>query len=373
MRPKKIITRAVLTFMILFTMTACGNNTPEISTPNPLPTETNDNSENIAGPDNDDILVNNESNADLPKLTKIPVNTKSEDIHIYEKDLVELLSSGVRLRTDGKNLFLLNIIPSPIRNDFYIMPIGTDELYPVDIETPEEMVVAEFAFDVHGRMHLFVGKYDYANEDFEYYIRQLDENYQLNKVIDLSPYVEDNRMPRWFLILEDGTYYIQWAREQGGIIVSSEGALKHKFTRESLGIGQTRQAAIGKNGYIYIVHSYSDEKQEIARLNVDNCIVENVNPALYFPANEIFTAMSGGTDTNLLISSIYSGVWAFDTESGIMENRLSLTDISSGIHSETDFWNKLFLPDGRLLLIGQSENNTDTQKHYVFKYISAGK
>ena len=311
----------------------------------------------------------NESKAGLPKPLKIPLNTESEDIHVYEKDLVELLSNWVLCRTDGQNLFLLTTL------GFYMMPVGMDELYPVDVETPEDMNVVEFAFDVYGRMHLFIAKYDYANEDYEYFIWQLDENYRLNKVIELSSYVESNRMPSWFLILEDGTYYIQWAREQGGIIVSSEGIFKHKFTRESLGIGQTRQAAIGKNGYIYIVHGNGDEKREIARLDVDNCTIENENPVLYFPGEQIFYSMSGGTDTNLLLFSPYDGIWACDPENGILENRVSLTDINLGLDKEVDLWGiKIFLPDGRLLLMGKSaKNDMDTSKGYCFRYIPAGK
>jgi hypothetical protein len=271
----------------------------------------------------------------------------------------------------GNIYFLANL-------KFYKMPVGTDELNPVNIEIPEGMDVFDYTFDGYGRMHLFIAEHDKK----EYFIWRLDESYQVDKTIEISAYVEETAyyIPHWFLVLEDGTYYIQWPLEQNGIIVSSEGMLKHKFTLKSLGIGWVLQVAVGKDGHIYIVHRNDDNKPEIVKLDANKGVIDNENPALYFSDNELFYTMSGGTDTNLLLLSVYSGVWACDTESGVMENRVSSADISSGLDNDTDLWHKMILPDGRLFVIGKAANDgnagnsaSGNSKHLILKYIPAGK
>ena len=290
-------------------------------------------------------IGNNENNVkssgNLLIPLEIPVNTKAEEIHYYREDYVELLPEAPHCISDGKNIYLLS---SP---DFYIMPVGTDEIKLNNIDLPEGMEICHYTSDSYGRIHLLIA----ARDNEEYFIWRLDGNYQVDKKIEISTYIETIQMPRWprwFLVLDDGTYYIQWALEQDGIIVSGDGILRHRFTLDSLGIGQVRQVAVGKDDHIYIVHGNRIERRVIGKLDVDSCIIENENPNLYFPANEIFIAMSAGTDTNLLLLSMYSGIWAYDTESGIMENRVSISDVRSGLDIESEFWINLFLPDGRL-------------------------
>lgn len=312
----------------------------------------------------------NESAEDLPKPLEVPVNTKAEDIHYYAEDYVDLLASPPLCKSDGKNIYLVN------KQDFYIIPVGTDELSPANIDIPEGMDVYNLALDSYGRIHLLIVDRDKQ----QYFIWRFDKNYQVDKMIDISAYVEEKQVPLWFLIHKDGTYYIQWLLNRNGIIVDSDGVLKHKFTLESLGIKWTREAAVGKDGQIYLVYGDRDEKWEIGKLNLKDCSIENSNPSIYFPGSEIFMAMSGGTDTNLLLMSPYSGVWACDTESGIIENRVPLSDLRLGFDTESEFWLRMFLPDGRLFLLGQAVNDDnvddadgESSKHLLFRYIPVGK
>lgn len=354
--------KAFITLLIgIFILSGCGQSENSKIDSDNLFTETE-------GKMKDD--ENNEPSEDLPKPLEVPVNTKIEDIHYYSEDYIDLLASPPLCKSDGKNIYLVD------KQDFYIMPVGTDELSPANIDIPEGMDVYNLAFDSYGRIHLLIADRD--NE--EYFIWRLDESYQVDKTIDISAYVEEKQVPLWFLIHKDGTYYIQWPLNRNGIIVDSEGVLKHKFTLESLGIRWTREAAVGKDGQIYLVYGDRDEKWEIGKLDVKNCLIKNENSSLYFPGSEIFMAMSGGTDTNLLLLSPYSGVWACDTESGIMENRVPLSDLRLGFDTESEFWLRIFLPDGRLLLLGQTvnDNNADnvdgeSSKHLLFKYIPVGK
>ncbi|MDR2547543.1 MAG: hypothetical protein LBC96_08615 [Lachnospiraceae bacterium] len=210
------------------------------------------------------------------------------------------------------------------------------------MKSQKKWIFFNFTFDSYGKMHLLI-----ANRiQEEYFIWRLDEKYKVDRVIDISAYTDAIQNPawgvRWFLVFEDDTYYVQWGWEQDGIIISSEGVLEHKFTRESLGVGWVRQVAVGMDGHIYITHAHDDEKVEIGKLNIESGLVINENPDLYFPSGELFHTMSGGTDTNLLLFSIYSGIWAYDTEGEIMENRMSLTDVRMGMDKDSDFWSKLF-------------------------------
>ncbi|MCL2051814.1 MAG: hypothetical protein FWG91_08820 [Lachnospiraceae bacterium] len=296
---------------------------------------------------------------DSLKRLSIPLNTNAEEFHLNKEDYLPLSTSYCK--TDGKKIYLETAL------GFYVMPIGTDELNPINIEIPEGMVVCNYTFDVYGRMHLIVA--ERSKED--YFIWRLDENYQIEKTIEISEYYTDSAYysPYWFLILDDGTYYIQWPLEQDGIIVSSDGMLLHEFTLESLGIGGVRAVAVGKDGHIYIMHSRRDENLEIVKLDLTNYLIEDANPALFLPYGEVLYTMSSGTDTDLLLASPYSGVWAIDIEKGIMENRVPLADLRLGMDKNSELAIRLFLPDGRFFLMADST----VEGHLLIKYVPVGK
>ncbi len=91
--------------------------------------------------------------------------------------------------------------------------------------------------------------------------------------------------------------------------------------------------------------------------------------------------MSCGTDTNLLLFSPYSGVWAYDNENEIIENRVPLSEL--GFESNAELYPLTFLPDGRLILLektanGKNDNQInnivdESSKNWLIKYIPAGK
>lgn len=292
----------------------------------------------------------------LSKPLEVPVNTTTEDIHYHMEDDIDILRSVHRCRSDGENIYLVYGEP-----DLYIMPIGAYVHSRANIDNPEEMDVCSVATDVDGRIHLLMAD---SNGD-EWFIWRLDEDYQIDKVIDISAYFETKQMPHWFLIDKHGTYYFQWLMSRDGIIVDSEGVLKHRFTLETLGTRWTYEAAVGKDGQIYLVYGQWDEKLEIGEFDVESCSIKKGESSLWFSRDETFSEMSGGTDTNLLLFSPYSGVWACDTEKGVLENRVPLSDI--GLGSDTEFCPLTFLSDGRLLLLEW------TEKDYYLKYIPVGR
>jgi hypothetical protein len=116
---------------------------------------------------------------------------------------------------------------------------------------------------------------------------------------------------------------------------------------------------------------------------MENGSIENINTAIYFQGDENFAALAPGTDTNLLLCSLYSGVWAIaplqqntdfsannrgeqlDTDNGVLENRVPLAEIGIEI-GETPVG---FLPDGRLLIIKPQADGGSS----LFKYVPAGR
>lgn len=65
------------------------------------------------------------------------------------------------------------------------------------------------------------------------------------------------------------------------------------------------------------------------------------------------------------IFSRYSGVWAYDQEQGILENRASLSEI--GLARGEESYPLTFLPDGRFVLLQIGKDG------FHIKYIPAGK
>jgi len=347
----------IILLIVIFNLSGCGQSE-----------NNNIDSDNLLSDKKLTETENKETDA-LPKPLEVSINTNAKDIYYNSEDDINLFRSLHRCESDGKNIYLVHGEP-----DLYIMPIGTDEHNPANIDNPAGMNVCQITVDIYGRIHLLI----VSQDNKEWFIYQLDESYQVDRVIDISAYIEQKRVPPWFLIDKDGTYYLQWLYERNGIIVDSEGVLKHRTTPESLGTVWIYEAAVGKDGEIYLVHGVSEEKEEIAKLDVKNGLIENVNPAIYFPGGEIFSLMSSGTDTNLLLFSPLSGVWACDTENGTLENRVPISGI--GFSSDMEFWPFTFLPDGRLFLGGStiSKDNADDGgdedfKLPLLKYIPVGK
>lgn len=304
-----------------------------------------------------------EDKTETDETNEIPVNTRAEEVLYRSEDDIDLLRAIHRCISDGENIFL-----AYNESDIYVMPMGADKHSPANIDNPDGMKVCNVAGDTYGRIHLLMAGQNYE----EWYIWRLDEDYRIEKVIDISAHFETKQIPMWFLIDKDGTYYLQWTLDRKGIIIDSEGAMQHKFTPESLGIKWIYEAAVGKDGRIYLVYRKEDDKIEIGELEVEGCAVKSEDSPLSFPGNETFSSMSAGTDTNLLLFSPNSGVWAYDNEKGLLENRVALVDIGFG--SDMEYWPLTFLPDGRLLLMGKTVNKSSAEDaELLMKYIPVGR
>ena len=362
---KYIIIAGVSLILLTFSFTACGNmehaefpTSKEFSLEADLEPAT---TENDLSYDTFDSNESDEISESLSRL-EIPVNTQAEDVPYLSEDGIDPMRAIHRCVSDGKNIFLAYNEP-----DIFVMPIGADKHSPANIENPDGMSVCNVAIDTYGKIHLLMAGQNYE----EWYIWCLDEDYQVERGIDISAYFETKQMPMWFLIDKDGTFYLQWSLNRNGIILDREGVMLHKTTPETLGLGWIYEAAVGKDGQIYLAYK-DDDKLEIGALDVENCSIKKEASSLSFANNETFSAMSAGTDTNLLLYSPNSGVWAYDNENGVHENRVALSDICFG--NDMEYWPLTFVPDGRLLLLGKTINSNVTKPvELLMKYIPAGR
>lgn len=304
-----------------------------------------------------------ETEKPVSKTMEISVNDSAEEVGYVSEDEIDPLRAIHRCVSLGENVLLAYNEP-----DLYVMSIGEEKHSPSGIDNPGEMKVCNVAVDTYGRIHLLMAGSDYG----EWYIWQLDEEYQVNKIINISEKFETKQIPLWFLIDKDGYYYFQWTRDRSGIILDSEGEMKHKLTTQSLEVSWIYEAAVGKGGDIYIAFCMKDDKIKIGRLDTENGCIDKNDLSEPFPENETFSLMMAGTDTNLLLFSPYSGIWACDLEKGILENRVKISDMD--YRKDTEYWPLTFLADGRLLLLGRTASNPSAEaSEFLMKYIPAGR
>jgi len=288
---------------------------------------------------------------------QVLVNTQEEEIFFVREDNIDPLRAIHRCVSDGQNIYL-----AYNETDLYVMPVGADSHSRANIDNPEKLMVCNVAVDTYGALHLLMATPEYE----DWFIWCLDENYSTEKIMDVSAYFKTKRIPLWFLVDKDGTYYMQWALDRNGVILDKDGSLKYETTPQSLGLSWIYEAAVGKDGQIYLLYQNAGGKLGIAGLDTQTGIMGAEEMAFSFPDDETFSLMAAGTDTTLLLFSPYSGAWACDMEKGILANRATLSDI--GFSQSMEYWPLTFVPDGRLLVMAQFAD-----EELLMKYIPAGK
>ncbi len=304
-----------------------------------------------------------ETNGNLWQGTEVSVNMQAQVVPYMMEDGIDPLRAVHRCTSNEENIFL-----AYNETDFYIIPIGADKHSPACIDNPEGMKVCNITVDGYGKIHLLMAGDNYD----EWNIWCLNEEYQIQKKIDISSLCDTKYIPIWFLVDKEGIYYLQWPHDRSSILINSDGIMEHKLTPELLGASWIYEAAVGRDGKIYLVYSNEEEKLIVGELDVNNgSIIEGVGE-YSFPKDETFSAMSAGTDTNLLLFSPYSGVWAYDEDKEIFENRVVLSELGFG--DNVEYWPFTFLADGRLWLMGREwKDETTAEETLIMNYIPAGR
>ena len=251
-----------------------------------------------------------DSITEAPERVNIPVNTSREEVAYLCEDGIDLNRAVHRCASDGENVYL-----AYTETDLYVLPLGEKQHKPAGLVNPEGLEVCNVTVDMEGKVHLLM-----ATPDFEqWFIWQLDDALQV----------------------------------------------ENRTTTDSLGVSWIYEAAVGRDGSIYLVYSFDGESKEIGILDTSKGNLGEDRTPLVIPGSDTLSAMATGTDTEILLFGPYCGAWAYDSEKGTFEQRVKLSEIGYGEGVEYRPLN--FLADGRLLTV---EGTTEEQ---VLKYIPAGR
>ena len=298
----------------------------------------------------------NEFITEAPKRVNIPVNTNREEVAYLCEDGIDLNRAAHRCASDGENVYL-----AYTESDLYVLPLEEKQHKPAGLVNSEGMKVCNVTTDMEGKVHLLM-----ATPDFEqWFIWQLDDALQVEKEVDITACFNTKQIPLWFMVDKNGDYYLQWMMNRNGAIVSEDGTLLHQTTLDSLGVSWIYEAAVGRDGSIYLLYSFDGESKELGSLDtVKGCLGED-SISLNIPGSDTLSAMAAGTDTEILLFGPYCGVWAYNSEKGTIEQRVKLSEI--GYEEGVEYRPLNFLADGRLLTVG------GTAEEQILKYIPAGR
>lgn len=293
---------------------------------------------------------------EAPKRVNIPVNTNREEVAYLCEDGIDLSRAVHRCASDGENLYL-----AYTETDLYVLPLGEKQHKPAGLVNPEGMKVCNVTTDMEGKIHLLM-----ATPEFDgWYIWQLDDTLQVEKEVDITACFDTKQIPLWFMVDKAGDYYLQWMMNRSGAIVSEDGALLHQTTLDSLGVSWIYEAAVGRDGSIYLLYSFDGENKELGILDTAKGCLGEDSISLNIPGIDTLSAMASGTDTEILLFGPYCGVWAYNSEKGTIEQRVKLSEI--GYEEGVEYRPLNFLADGRLLTVG------GTAEEQILKYIPAGR
>ena len=188
-----------------------------------------------------------ETPPESPERVAIPANTNWEEVAYLCEDGIDLNRAAHRCASDGENLYL-----AYAEKDLYVLPFGEKQHKPAGLVNSEGMKVCNVTTDMEGNIHLLM-----ATPDFDqWFIWQLDDALQVEKKVDITAWFETKQIPLWFMVDKNGDYYLQWMMNRNGAIVSEDGALLHQTTVDSLGVSWIYEAAVGRDGSIYLLYSF---------------------------------------------------------------------------------------------------------------------
>lgn len=353
---KKHLVLGILLSTLLLTGCAKTTNDP-LEVPEKTPSlEQENNQETVELVPSQSTDGEKESSKETVESISIPVNSNREESVFLFEGGIDLGRAVHRCASDGENLYL-----AYSEKDLYVLPLGETQHKPAGLVNPEGLTVCSVTMDMEGQLHLLM-----ATSEFDgWYIWKLDDMLQVEKEVDITACFDMKQIPLWFMVDKNGNYYLQWMMNRNGAIVREDGTLLHRTTTDSLGVSWIYEAAVGRDGSIYLVYSFDGESKEIGILDTSKGSLGEDRTPLVIPGSDTLSAMATGTDTEILLFGPYCGAWAYDSEKGTFEQRVKLSEIGYGEGVEYRPLN--FLADGRLLTVG------GTTEEQVLKYIPAGR
>ncbi len=264
----------------------------------------------------------------------------------------------------GSKLFLVGISPE---NDYFL---GTMEqeasiFETLSIEIPSDMRIINMYVDNQNKCYTkWISTEKTIVDDQEFDIPTDEKTWlvvvnstgEIEKKLDISELMPAEAARSYNLCVDlQGNYYMDHENEI--IKINSTGTQMERITCE----GSVAEIGCGKSGVIYC--SYYNANNEIILGRIEEQTVVDVEAVLENPNINMYCIMSG-TDSELLIYDPRTGVYTYNIESNVIENRIYIENLPI---SGEEVGGYGFLGDGRLCIYGIQEEK------FIFYYIPAGK
>lgn len=170
-------------------------------------------------------------------------------------------------------------------------------------------------------------------------------------------FAEERRPPFCFAVDFNGNYYFE--NKNSIIKLNSDGDMDMRWICDG---SEVKAIGCGKSGNVYCI--YQKQHEDILAVLQDDGMVEYQIVLPHFNAQ--YDSIAPGTDTELLIFNIVGGVYAYNSDSRTVEQRISIDNLpASGEYALSHG----FLNDGRFFLMVDDYKTGD----HTFYYIPAGK
>lgn len=350
--------RAKLTFitiMMLLLITACGNQ---------------DESEM----ESNDTINENQSTTPISNFTEDEKQTGDEGNN--NRKLYPVSTEEVTITYQGeefeKSVFSIG------GEIVYVCGVKPDESYFLGCMKKEDNRINEFNIDIPSDMRIFnmyvdtqenchilwmsVEKIELNHEihdriTFEKsYIQIVNKDGDIIHTVDVTDFfAKEQARPYNFVVDSAGFYYFENKFEM--IKLNPEGSLSQRIQCE----GTIEGIGCGRSSMIYCTYYDAYGENWIGRLEGDRI----VSCELKLPqAQAKYSYIAAGTDTELFIYNKDSGVYAYDSETDTLEQRIKGNELPAAGQDVSGYG---ILGDGRLCLMAQSDGNT------VFYYIAVGR
>ena len=267
--------------------------------------------------------------------------------------------------TGGEMIYICGI--DPIDGSYFIggMPKGGNRFSKLPVELPENMRVFGMTVDSQERCHLLLmstEKIKINDEELDQITYEtsdiwiIDKEGILEKKIDVSEvFATEQRRPFCFAIDYEGNYYFESQKEI--IKLCPDGSVDMRL---SCG-GEIEAIGCSRSGKMYYIYRNREGTDMLGMLQEDS--IADIQIELPDVGTQ-YSLLTAGTDTEVLIYNIDSGIYTYESDADTVELRLPISELP--VSGELAV-NGGFLGDGRLcLMVYEGEK-------IVFYYIPVGK
>ncbi len=237
----------------------------------------------------------------------------------------------------------------------------------IHIEIPDNVSMPGKAIDHQGKYHLLTMGTEKVMingvelDEIVYkncFIWTITPDGTIERKLDVTNILaEERRPPFCFAVDFNGNYYFE--NKNTIIKLNPNGDMDMRWVCDG---SEVKAIGCGKSGNVYCI--YQKQHEDILAVLQDDGMVEYQTVLPHFGAQ--YDSIAPGTDTELLIFNIEGGVYAYNSDSGTVEQRISIDNLP--VSGEYAFSHG-FLNDGRFFLMVDDYKTGD----HTFYYIPAGK